>query len=73
MVYGVIMNFVQSAKYRGGWRGLLEHMYTVRDVPLVSTNLSVLCCLLYTRKVAARLMLCIIICWRASDCAATEF
>ena len=30
MVYGVIMNFVQSAKYRGGWRGLLEHMYTVR-------------------------------------------
>jgi len=30
MVYGVIMNVVQGLKYRGGWRGLLEHMYTVR-------------------------------------------
>jgi hypothetical protein len=31
MVYGVIQNFVQGLKYRGGWRGLLEHMYTVSD------------------------------------------
>jgi hypothetical protein len=23
------MNFIQAYKYRGGWRGLLEHMYTV--------------------------------------------
>jgi hypothetical protein len=30
MVYGVIQNFIQGLKYRGGWRGLLEHMYTVR-------------------------------------------
>jgi hypothetical protein len=29
MVYGVIQNFIQGLKYRGGWRGLLEHMYTV--------------------------------------------
>jgi hypothetical protein len=31
-MYGVIMNFIQAYKYRGGWRGLLEHMYTVRIV-----------------------------------------
>lgn len=32
MVYGVIQNFIQGLKYRGGWRGLLEHMYTVCHV-----------------------------------------
>lgn len=35
MVYGVIQNFIQGLKYRGGWRGLLEHMYTVRVVVVV--------------------------------------
>lgn len=34
MVYGVIQNFIQGLKYRGGWRGLLEHMYTVRSLTL---------------------------------------
>ena len=29
MVFGVIRNFQKSLKYRGGWKGLLEHMYTV--------------------------------------------
>ncbi|KAL7569012.1 hypothetical protein ACA910_021299 [Epithemia clementina (nom. ined.)] len=33
MVYGVIMNFRQALKYRGGWWGLLEHMYTNGDFP----------------------------------------
>ena len=31
MVYGVIRNFQAALKYRGGWKGLLEHMYTVSD------------------------------------------
>ena len=30
MVYGVIRSFQAALKYRGGWGGLLEHMYTVR-------------------------------------------
>ena len=30
MVWGVIQNFHQALRYRGGWRNLLEHMYTVR-------------------------------------------
>ena len=30
MVLSVIQNFSRALKYRGGWRGLLEHMYTVR-------------------------------------------
>ena len=29
MVYGVIRSFQAALKYRGGWKGLLEHMYTV--------------------------------------------
>ena len=29
MVYGVIRNLQASLKYRGGWKGLFEHMYTV--------------------------------------------
>lgn len=29
MVYGVIRNVQAALKYRGGWKGLLEHMYTV--------------------------------------------
>jgi hypothetical protein len=29
MVWGVIQNVRFALKYRGGWRGLLEHMYTV--------------------------------------------
>ena len=29
MVYGVIRSVQAALKYRGGWRGLLEHMYTV--------------------------------------------
>jgi len=29
MVYGVVKTFQAALKYRGGWRGLLEHMYTV--------------------------------------------
>jgi hypothetical protein len=32
MVWSVISNFNKALKYRGGVRGLLEHMYTVRDV-----------------------------------------
>jgi hypothetical protein len=31
MVLSVVKNFQQALKYRGGWRGLLEHMYTVSD------------------------------------------
>jgi NADH:ubiquinone oxidoreductase subunit len=33
MVYGVIRTFQAALKYRGGWRGLLEHMYTNGDYP----------------------------------------
>ncbi|KAL7464838.1 hypothetical protein ACHAXS_005163 [Conticribra weissflogii] len=33
MVYGVIRNFQAALKYRGGWKGLLEHMYTNGDYP----------------------------------------
>lgn len=33
MVLGVIRNFQKSLKYRGGWKGLLEHMYTNGDYP----------------------------------------
>ena len=29
MVYSVVKNFQKALKYRGGWKGLLEHMYTV--------------------------------------------
>jgi hypothetical protein len=29
MVYGVVKTFQAALKYRGGWRGLIEHMYTV--------------------------------------------
>ena len=29
MVYGVIRSVQAALKYRGGWKGLLEHMYTV--------------------------------------------
>jgi hypothetical protein len=30
MVYSVVRSFQAALKYRGGWRGLLEHiMYTV--------------------------------------------
>jgi hypothetical protein len=30
MVYTVIRNVQAALKYRGGWKGLFEHMYTVR-------------------------------------------
>jgi hypothetical protein len=30
MVWSVIKNFEKGLKYRGGWWGLIEHMYTVR-------------------------------------------
>lgn len=29
MVLSVIRNVQKSLKYRGGWKGLLDHMYTV--------------------------------------------
>jgi len=29
MVYGLVKTFQAALKYRGGWRGLIEHMYTV--------------------------------------------
>ena len=29
MVYGLIRSVQASLKYRGGWKGLFEHMYTV--------------------------------------------
>jgi hypothetical protein len=29
MVLGIINNFKVALRYRGGWKGLLEHMYTV--------------------------------------------
>jgi hypothetical protein len=29
MVWGVIESFRHSLKYRGGWRGLFRHMYSV--------------------------------------------
>jgi hypothetical protein len=32
MVYGVIRSVQAALKYRGGWRGLWEHMYTVSVV-----------------------------------------
>ena len=32
MVYGVISNFRQALQMRGGWKGLLDHMYTVSNV-----------------------------------------
>lgn len=31
MVWGVIESVRHSLKYRGGWRGLFQHMYTVSD------------------------------------------
>lgn len=41
MVYGLIQSFRYALKYRGGWRGLIEHMYTVSAdvVSQVSGNL----------------------------------
>uniref|UniRef100_A0A7S4N733 NADH dehydrogenase [ubiquinone] 1 alpha subcomplex subunit 12 n=1 Tax=Odontella aurita TaxID=265563 RepID=A0A7S4N733_9STRA len=33
MVWGLVQSFKAAAKYRGGWRGLLEHMYTNGDYP----------------------------------------
>jgi hypothetical protein len=30
MVWSVVQNFRQGLKYRGGWWGLVLHMYTVR-------------------------------------------
>jgi NADH:ubiquinone oxidoreductase subunit len=33
MVWGVIQNVRQGLKNRGGWKGLLEHMYTNGDYP----------------------------------------
>jgi hypothetical protein len=32
MVYGLIENFRYALQYRGGWRNLFKHMYTVRCV-----------------------------------------
>ena len=29
MVYGLIRSIQAALKYRGGWKGLMEHMYTV--------------------------------------------
>jgi hypothetical protein len=36
MVWSVVSNFRQALKYRGGWKGLLEHMYSVRSNSLAS-------------------------------------
>jgi len=33
MVYALIRNVLASVKYRGGWKGLMEHMYTNGDYP----------------------------------------
>mmetsp|Transcript_17115 Transcript_17115/g.20892 ORF Transcript_17115/g.20892 Transcript_17115/m.20892 type:complete len:241 (+) Transcript_17115:66-788(+) len=33
MVWSVVRNVQKSLKYRGGWKGLLEHMYTNGDYP----------------------------------------
>ena len=33
MVYGVVQNVRHALKYRGGWKGLFEHMYTNGDYP----------------------------------------
>lgn len=33
MVHSVIRNVQKSLKYRGGWKGLFEHMYTNGDYP----------------------------------------
>eukprot|EP00558_Chaetoceros_sp_UNC1202_P009407 CAMPEP_0197246788 /NCGR_PEP_ID=MMETSP1429-20130617/22680_1 /TAXON_ID=49237 /ORGANISM="Chaetoceros sp., Strain UNC1202" /LENGTH=242 /DNA_ID=CAMNT_0042707533 /DNA_START=35 /DNA_END=763 /DNA_ORIENTATION=+ len=33
MVFGVLRNVQKSLKYRGGWKGLFEHMYTNGDYP----------------------------------------
>jgi len=33
MVYSVIQNFKQALQMRGGWKGLLDHMYTNGDYP----------------------------------------
>ncbi|KAL7443064.1 hypothetical protein ACHAXM_008732 [Skeletonema potamos] len=33
MVYGVIRSVQAALKYRGGWQGLFEHMYTNGDYP----------------------------------------
>lgn len=33
MVFSVIQNIRAALKYRGGWKGLLEHMYTNGDYP----------------------------------------
>jgi len=38
MVYGMIQSFRTALKYRGGWRGLLEHMYTNGDYPFKQGN-----------------------------------
>ena len=44
MVYGVIRNVQAALKYRGGWKGLLEHMYTVsNDVYIVLVKILVFC------------------------------
>jgi hypothetical protein len=42
MVWGIIQTFRSSLKYRGGWKGLLEHMYTVRIIfPSLSYNFGI--------------------------------
>eukprot|EP00980_Cylindrotheca_fusiformis_P029955 scaffold24086_cov176-Cylindrotheca_fusiformis.AAC.5 len=33
MVWSIIENFRHSLKYRGGWKGLFDHMYTNGDYP----------------------------------------
>jgi len=33
MVYGLIRSVQAAVKYRGGWKGLMEHMYTNGDYP----------------------------------------
>lgn len=43
MVWGIINNFKVSLRYRGGWKGLLEHMYTVSFTPSKAAHPALIC------------------------------
>ena len=43
MVYGVVRSFQAALKYRGGWKGLLEHMYTVSSTVFCFVEDHVIC------------------------------
>ena len=55
MVYGVIRNVQAALKYRGGWKGLLEHMYTVSNDDVYSACEYSCFCVKYAGRTVPRL------------------